>query len=318
MNIFGLALGMAACFFIFQYVHFETGYDRFNKNAENIYRIPISYSGSFANVPTTAANHPAVGPAMKADFPEVEDYVRVVGISLFTNASAISYVETDGKVHTYNEENIFLADKSFFRIFTYPFISGNAATSLIDANSVVISQTMAQKYFGKKDPMGQVITLNGQLPLKVTGVFRDVPENSHIKFNMLISFSTSGSGSDFDNNWAFPEFYNYILLKPGTDPKKIEARFPGFVQKYLGTIMKQLNFSCAFYMQPLTDIHLRSNYLKEAEANGNEKEITFLSIIGIFILIIAWINYINLATAKSMERAKEVGLKKLPAQLSSN
>ena len=118
INIFGLAIGLAACFFIFQYVYFESGYDRFNKNAANIYRVPISYSGSMANVPTTAANHPAVGPAMKADFPEVLDYVRVVSVSLFMNASTMSYEPVDAEPKTFNESKIFLVDASFFNVFS--------------------------------------------------------------------------------------------------------------------------------------------------------------------------------------------------------
>ena len=148
------------------------------------------------------------------------------------------------------------------------------------------------------------------MAMKVTGVFKDVPANSHIKFDMLISFATMGPkwGND---NWTWPEFYNYVMLAPGTDVKKLEAKFPAFIQRYLGAKMKELNFGNSFHLQPITEIHLTSNYLKEAEANGSEKEIYFLAVIGVFILFIAWINYINLSTAKYMERAKEVGLRKV-------
>jgi len=310
INIFGLAIGIAACFFIFQYVYFESGYDRFNKNAANIYRVPISYSGSMANVPTTAANHPAVGPAMKADFPEVLDYVRVVSVSLFMNASTMSYESINVEPKTFNESRIFLADGSFFNVFSYPLISGDRKTCLTEANTIAISAAEAKKYFGTQNPVGQVLKMNGRMPMKVTAVFEDVPENSHIKFDMLISFATAGPNWGNDN-WAWPEFYNYVVLAPGTDVKKLEAKFPAFIQKYLGAKMKELSFGNTFHLQSVTDIHLNSNYLKEAEANGSEKEIYFLAIIGVFILFIAWINYINLATAKSMERAKEVGLRKV-------
>ena len=310
INIFGLAIGLAACFFIFQYVYFESGYDRFNKNAANIYRVPISYSGSMANVPTTAANHPAVGPAMKADFPEVLDYVRIVSVSLFMNASTMSYEPVDAEPKTFNESKIFLADASFFNVFSYPLVSGDRKTCLTEANTIAISATEAKKYFGTKNPVGQILKMNGLMPMKITAVFEDVPENSHIKFDMLISFATVGPNWGNDN-WAWPEFYNYVVLAPGTDVKKLEAKFPAFIQKYLGAKMKELSFGNKFYLQPITDIHLKSNYLKEAEANGSEKEIYFLAIIGVFILFIAWINYINLSTAKSMERAKEVGLRKV-------
>ena len=310
INIFGLAIGLAACFFIFQYVYFESGYDRFNKNAANIYRVPISYSGSMANVPTTAANHPAVGPAMKADFPEVLDYVRVVSVSLFMNASTMSYEPVDAVPKTFNESKIFLADASFFNVFSYPLVSGDRKTCLTEANTIAISATEAKKYFGTKNPVGQVLKMNGRMPMKITAVFEDVPENSHIKFDMLISFATVGPNWGNDN-WAWPEFYNYVVLAPGTDLKKLEAKFPAFIQKYLGAKMKELSFGNTFHLQPVTDIHLNSNYLKEAEANGSQKEIFFLGVIGAFILFIAWINYINLSTAKSMERAREVGLRKV-------
>lgn len=310
INIFGLALGMAACFFVFQYVYFEESYDRFNTNAPHIYRVPISYSGSMADVPTTATNHPALGPAMKADFPEVVDYVRVVGVSLFMNASTMSYNAGAGEPKTFNEDKIFIADASFFRVFSYPLVSGDKTSCLSKEGSIVISEATANRYFGTGEALGKVLQLNGRMPMKVTGVFKNIPENSHIKFDMLISFETVGHDWGF-TEWTWPEFYNYVVLAPGTDIKKLEAKFPAFIEKYLGAKMRELNFRSSFHLQPVTDIHLNSNYLKEAEANGSQKEIYFLAVIGVFIIIIAWINYINLSTAKSMERAKEVGLRKV-------
>ncbi len=310
INILGLAIGMAACFFIFLYVHFESGYDRFNKNAANLYRVPITYSGSFANIGTGATNHPALGPAMKADFPEVRDFARVAPLSLFTSSLSISYKGKNSTPVAFNEEKVYEADPSFLTMFSFPFIEGNPSTALSEPQTAVISQTMAEKYFGKEDPLGKTVYLNGNAPMKVMGIFKDVPENSHIKFDMLISLRTMGENFGY-NEWTWPEFYTYILLAPGTDPKKIEARFPSFIDKYLGKIMKQLAFGNEFHLQPITDIHLKSNFLHEPEANGSEKEIRLLTIIGVLILVIAWINYINLSTAKSMDRAKEVGLRKV-------
>ena len=214
INIFGLAIGMAACFFIFQYVHFEWSYDKFNRNLDRLYRVPISYSGSLSNVPVTASNHPAVAPAMKKDFPEVQDFARVVHTSLFLNASTFSYKDGNNEEKTFNEANIYVADESFFNLFSYPLVAGDRKTCLVEGKSLAISASQAQKYFGKDNPIGKTLTLNGDLPLKVTAVFKDVPENSHLKFDALISFNTVGKEWGY-TEWKFPEFYNYVLLAPG-------------------------------------------------------------------------------------------------------
>ena len=309
VNIFGLAIGMAACFFIFAYVHFESSYDGFHKNAADLYRVNISYGGSFGNG-ATATNHPAVGPAMKADFPEVKEFARVVSPSLFMSAAAISYTNKTGQNVTLNQEKMYIADPSFLTMFSFPFVSGDPATALKEARTIVISQSMAQKYFGNDDPMGKLLNLNRQMPLKVTGVFKDVPENSHLKFDMLVSFPTMGDKFGYDI-WNWPEFYTYVKLAPGSDPTKIEAKFPAFIEHYLGNSMRELNFRTYFHLQPITDIHLRSGDIKGPEVSGSDKEVYFLTIIGVLILVIAWINYINLSTAKSVERAKEVGLRKV-------
>jgi len=310
LNIFGLALGIAACFFIFQYVHFEKSYDRFNKNIDNLYRVTLKFTGSLDNVALSATNHPAVAPAMKAEFPEVKDFSRFVSITQIGNQATISRIEPGKPVKTYSEEAFFVADKSFFDIFSYPLVKGDRSTCLAESNSLVISASSAEKFFGKEDPLGKTLLFNGRAPLKVTGVFRDVMDNSHIHFNMLLSFSTLGQNWGYDE-WTYPEFYNYVLLKPGTDPKRVEARFPDFIQKHMAAKMKELNYGAKFFLQPVRDIHLRSNISKEAESNGSQKEVAFLSVIGVFILLIAWINYINLSTAKSIERAREVGLRKV-------
>jgi putative ABC transport system permease protein len=311
VNIFGLAIGMSACFFIFLYIHFEQSYDRFHHNAGRLYRVPLTFTGSLSNAGTMAANHPSLGPTLKAEFPEIENYTRVAPASLFNNASMLSYT-TAGKTVTFDEEKTYFADAAFFTLFSFPFIEGDPASALSNARSIAISRSTARKYFGDEDPLGKTLILNAQMPYKVTGVFADVPENSHLKFNVLFSFSTLNQGMSVDHDdWIFPEFYTYVLLAPGADPKKVDEKLPAFINKHMGALMKQLDYGAQMHLQPVTDIHLRSNYSKEAEANGSEKEVGFLSLIGIFILVIAWINYINLSTAKSVERAKEVGLRKV-------
>jgi putative ABC transport system permease protein len=315
VNIAGLAIGMSACFFIFLYIHFELSYDGWHKNIANLYRVPIQITGSLFTNSVEAGNHPGVGPAMKKDLPEVVNYARVVPTTLFMSNTMMSYTNGN-QTTTFNEDHIYIADSSFLTMFSFPFIEGNPRTALSDGQSIVISGKMAKKYFGNEDPLGKTLSLNLKIPLKVTGVFQDIPENSHIKFDMLFPFQMLNNNGmtnsmNLDQIWIWPEFYTYVQLAPNTDPRKVEAKFPAFVEKYLGKEMRQLKYNAQFHLQSVSDIHLRSNMEKEVEANGSEKEIGFLSMIGIFILVIAWINYINLSTAKSAERAKEVGIRKV-------
>jgi putative ABC transport system permease protein len=310
INILGLAIGLAACFMIYQYVRFERSYDTFHENSDRLYRVPISYSGSFSSVPPTAANHPAVGPAMKADFPGVEDFGRMVRSSLFINGVQLSYLGDPSNPVSFKEERMYLADASMLTMFSFRFVEGDPKTALREPRSVVITERTAKKYFGNDPGLGKDLNLNAELNLKVTGILKDIPQNSHLQFDVLVSFSTLGDKWGYDA-WTWPEFYNYVLLSRNADPKAIEAEFPAFIEKYLGEIQKQNNFQSHFTLQPITDIHLKSHLLLEQSANGNERTVYFLSILAIFILLVAWINYVNLSTAKSLERSKEVGLRKV-------
>ncbi|MBO9153647.1 ABC transporter permease [Chitinophaga sp. GCM10012297] len=309
INVVGLAIGMTACFFIFQYTWFERSYDQFHDRHDRLYRVPISYTGSFGGGKPLASNHPAVGPAMMAEFPEVENAARLVRSGVFVKTSTLSYTDAKGNVKRFIEPESYFADPSFLEMFSFPFSAGNAATALQDPNSIVITSSIARKYFGDEDPISKVLEVNGR-PLKVTAVLKDVPENSHVRFNILIPLSIIDK--DFGlNEWGWPEFYNYVQLRPGADPAKVAARFPAFIDQHLGAKMKELNFRSHFHLQPVTDIHLRSGFTNEPEVSGNERTVNFMIILGVFLLVIAWINYINLSTAKSMERAREVGLRKV-------
>ncbi len=309
INILGLAIGMAACWFIFQYVRFELSYDRWHKNATRLYRVPISWEATFTETDAGAMNYPAVPPAMAADFPEVVDFARLALPSIFAKTWMMSYTDEKRQTNRFNESNFYLADASFLTLFSFPFLEGDPATALVKPNTAVISASQARKYFGTRDPIGKSVSLNKML-LTITGVFRDIPENSHIGFNMLISLSSMAPKFGY-TDWGMPAYYDYVLLAPGVDPKKVEAKFPAFIEKYLGAKIRAMNLPVQFRLQPLTDIHLKSAYGGEAEANGSERTLYFLSILGIFILVIAWINYINLSTARSLERAREVGVRKV-------
>jgi putative ABC transport system permease protein len=308
LNILGLAIGMAMCFFIFQYVHFEQNFERYNNNAENVYRIPLEFYGNPGTDHIEATNHPAVGPALKANFPEVISFVRLIPTKLILPRATISRIE-DGIVNvSFNQKRVFFADPGIFKMFSVPFIYGNEATALTQIRAIAISESQAKKYFGNENPMGKTLFLNGGFDVNVTGVFKDIPENSHLKFDMVISFPDEKYHAD---NWAWPEFYTYVMLAPGSNPKNLEDKLPAFIDRYLGSEMKLHNFKNRFHLQPIKDIHLGSHCQKELEVNGSKRDILFLSIISVFVLLIACINYINLSTAKSMERASEVGMRKV-------
>jgi putative ABC transport system permease protein len=306
INITGLAIGMAACFFIFLYVRFELSYDKFHKNADRLYRVPMRFQEGSNGIATT---HPAVGPAMKAEFPEIVEFARLAKPTIFSHSSTMWYTNEKGQKKIFNEANFYIADASFLTMFSFPFIEGNPATALNAPATIVISESTAKKYLGTTHALDKILVIN-QMPLKITGVFRDIPPNSHIKFEMLISLATAGEKWGY-TEWGWPEFYNYVMLAPGADPKKVEARFPAFTQNHLAAKMKEFNFRASFFLQPVRDIHLRSTTKGEPEPNGSERTVYFLSVLGILTLVIAWINYINLSTAKSMERAREVGLRKV-------
>jgi putative ABC transport system permease protein len=310
INIFGLALGMAACFFIFHYVQFERSYDSFNKNSDRLYRVIAEWKGGVEA--SSAAAHIGVSQTMKEEFPEVEEFTRLVNITLFYSSQVLSYTPSNANEHvkTFHENSIFLADEGFFKMFSYPLLKGDRNTCLNNAEAIAISQTLAQKYFGNENPIGKTLRFNDLEPLTVTAVFKDVPANSHIKFDALLSINHMGPRYGY-GEFEWPEFYNYVLLKAGVDETTVQKKLVAFSDRHLKRLLDEYNYSAVYRLQKVSDIHLSSHYEKEAETNGSATEVSFLSIIGVFILIIAWINYINLCTAKAIDRAKEVGLRKV-------
>jgi putative ABC transport system permease protein len=311
INILGLAIGMAACLAIIQYVRFEMSYDKFHENADNIYRVTLKTGSSFF-----ATNHPGVGPALKANYPEVKEYARVLPQSIFNRATSTwSYIDRGGQVRALNEESAYNVDPSFLKMFSFPYVYGDPHTAFPNVNSVVISESVSNKFFGTKNPLGEILTRDGVKSFTVTGVFEDVPENSHIKFDILYSYffkDAWGNGWDPSWDWKWNECFTYIQLDPQTEINDFKAKFPDLIQQHLGNWMEETNNPVSFELQSIKDIHLKSPKMDhEREVRGNVKTIYFLGIIALFILIIAWINYINLTTAKSIERAREVGFRKI-------
>ena len=303
INLFGLVIGLSVFFLILQYVTFELSYDSFNKNADRIYRVRNDriYSDKHDK---SAGCPPALGPTLKKDFPEVIESARF-------RVTDITYLDA-GKNIAENIEKVYYTEPSFLKIFTFPLDKGSSLTALNDPYNVMISESMSRKYFGGENSLNKEITLiseYGKHDYKVTGVFKDVPENSHIKFNMLISYKTlTACNSDAEYYWGWNAFNTYILLAPNADPKALEAKFPAMVEKYKNY---ESSYKRQYLLQPVKDIHLYSHLRFEPEVNGSADTVRFLSIIAVFVLILAWVNYINLSTSRSLTRAREVGIRKV-------
>lgn len=302
INIFGLAIGIAASLLILQYARFELSYDRFEANAGRIFRLQQNRYNEGKLSTQWAAGATGIGPAVKQDLPEVESFARLLG-----TGAIVSYKDKE-----FREEKMFFSNDAFLPMFSYKALEGSVNGALKDVNMAVLTSTTARKYFGAEDPVGKLIILNKKESYKVAAVVADPPPNTHLKFNILLSFATILKGSpELDTRWDWDGFYTYVLLKPGADPKAFEKKIATLVQKRWGQEMKKSNEGLEFKLQALPDIHLYSNYMVEAEVNGDGKAVYFLLIIAVFIIIIAWINYINLSTARSVDRAKEVGVRKV-------
>lgn len=302
INIVGLAIGMAACLLILQYVSFELSYDNFHAKKDRIYRINQDRYNNGKLSTKWAAGAFAAGGAMKAALPEVEDYVKVVG------AGQVLANYKDQKMVI---ENDYFVSSSFFDIFSFPLISGDPKTALKEPNTVVITEQIAQKLFHNTNPMGQTVTINNDKPLKITGVMKNLPANSHMKLDFLQSYTTlvKNYAPDIDTRWLNDGCITYVLLRPGVDPRVVENKFLPIVKEAYSKF-KGAGEGAVYTLQPMQSIHLYSNRMIEMQPNGDGKSVYLLLGIAIFVIIIAWINYINLATARGIGRAKEVGVRK--------
>ncbi len=305
---------MVASLFIWQYVKYERSFDAYHSKAKDIYRVQYNGYQSGKLRFECAAAVPAVGPALKNNFPEVKQFTRLYPVS-----GVMSYDSPTGLV-SHMEEKMQITDTSVFDIFDIPLITGDPSASLKGPNKVVISQRAAKKYFGEADPMGKTLQWNGRFKFDVTGIFKDVPANSHIKFDFLFSYETmvtlsggDGTSTDHETSWGWYDFNTYVLLEPGTDVKTLQAKWDKFVVQTREEDWKKRNRKQDFILQPMLDIHLGIVLLQESQPDerGNRDSVYALSFIALFILIIAWVNYINLATARSFDRANEVGVRKV-------
>ncbi len=303
VNILGLAIGMAAFVLIIQYVRFELSYDNFHAKQEMIFRVQQDRYNKGELTTQWAAGCSAVGQALYENFEEVENFTR------FQKWSGVfSFGE-----NKFREEEIYLGDTSFFEVFSFELLEGDPHTALLNPLEMVVSEKTARKYFGDQNPIGESLRFNGDIEFKITGIFRDIPRNSHLKPDIVASWATMVQfrGPDINTAWQWDGFYNYLQLHPATDYKEFEAKIPAFVEDQIGNDMDEYGAGVIFNLQPLKTIHLNSDFMFEAEPNGNSRSVYALIVIAIFMVVIAWVNYINLASARSLERAREVGMRKV-------
>src|ERR1700754_2206104 len=311
INISGLAIGMAVCLLILEYVNFELSYDQYNKNVADIYRVANDRYQNGKLVQHGTITYSAIGKAMQDDYPEVINHSRVEpwGNIIVGNG--------DKKI---GNVNTIAVDNSFLTMFSYPVVAGDQATALKEPHTVILTKVLADRIFG--DQKGDYSKLIGKqfiinrdsLPYKVTAIMADRPANSHLAFDMFVSYNSMFSGKnpykEADYDWTDSDFWHYIQLKHGTDYKALEAKFDAFSQRHFqgnkvsGSVEK-------FHLQPLARAHLYSDYEYEIGQTGSATVVWGLFIIAVFIISIAWVNYINLSTARSVERAKEVGVRKV-------
>jgi putative ABC transport system permease protein len=313
INLLGLTLGMACCLFIFLYVKHELSYDRFHVNAENIYRAGLIGRIAGQEIQTTTTCVP-LGPAMQNEIPGIDRMTRLIPAA---GGGDVTF-RLDEKVFT--EEKIFYADSNFFEFFTTEMLAGDPRTALLEPNSIVLTEGFAKKYFGTQDPLGKMIAVgNDKIECKVTGVCRDFPTHSHVRFNALIPFITVEK--DFFPGWTGNSIQTYIAKNPSTSVNEVNARLEDMVEKYVGQELEQglgVTFEdfrkgggiYRYFIYPMTDSHLYSNLQHDLEPAGEITYVYIFSGVGLFILVIACINFMNLSTARSAGRAKEVGLRK--------
>jgi putative ABC transport system permease protein len=318
INIVGLAIGLSTCLLILIFVMDELSYDRYNVKADRIYRLDgdIKFGGNHLVLATSPA--PA-GPTVLHDYPEVEKEVRfrMEGSKLIRKGN-----------QNFQEDDVVSADSTLFDVFTLPMIAGDPHTALVNANTVVITERMAKKYFNAVDVVGRTLMINDSLPYKVTGVIREIPAQSHFHYDFFLSLTDLPETQRTDR-WLSNNFNTYLVLREGTDPKQFEAKLGQLVVKYVAPLLQQaVNLSLAdflkagnsvsFNLTPLTAIHLHSNKTAELGANGNIQDVYIFTAIAVFILLIACVNFMNLSTARSSNRAKEVGIRKVLGSLKGN
>ncbi len=298
INIIGLSIGLACCIIITLFVQYETSYDKHWQNADRVHRVTRDF---FSNNLRLAAVAPPIAPLLKQDFPEIEDITRI----MTAGSMALTIDET-----TTNDETLVIADSNVFEFFNLEFLAGDRDTALAMPTNIILSARAADRYFGSDDPMGKTINVAGQADFTVTGIFADLPDNTHMQFEIVTSIAIVPMlmGPNALESWGSNNYYTYLRLPEGYNPDDLEAKFEDFIIKYRG---EDAPNGTALNLQALTDIHLTSNRDQEWRTNGSSSVVYTFSAVAFVVLLIACVNFMNLTTARSTKRAKEVGIRKV-------
>jgi putative ABC transport system permease protein len=316
INIFGLALAMCCSLMIYLFIKDELAYDKYHANADRIYRVTRNFLSPDGSVNLHLGHvAPPFGPLLKNDFPDFEYVARTLQ-SRFT----VAYQENAEEKKSSYEDNSFYAEPEVLKIFTIPVVEGNADKALIDPFTMIVSEKTAKKYFGTESAVGKTLRIGNRYDITINGVFKDFPAQSHWHPTLLVSFSTMNDSTIYgkrglETNFGNNSFGTYMLVKESSDIKAIESQFPAFVDKHMpqngGPNPVKPSSYTNLFLQKLTDIHLHSQLDSEVESNGSIKSVYMMGIIGLFIIMIACFNFVNLSTARATKRAKEVGLRKV-------
>lgn len=303
INILGLALGIAACLLILHYVHYESSYDNYHPNKERIYRIRYERHSNNGTSVRFASCSPPAAPILKERIPEIETIARIFRYKATVLNGDIKFPE----------ERMYFAEKDFLKIFKINFIEGDPNTAITNANTVVLSQSTAEKYFPDGSPIGKQISVDKKADFIVTGIFEDSPPNTHLKMDIILSYPSINSfyTADVLESWGHTGFFTYALVRENTTPAVLKEKLAAVVEEVLGDAFKAYDLIVVLEPQLMRDIHLTSHFLQEYEPNGDKTSVFFMTIIAFIIIIIAWVNYINLSTSRAIKRAKEVGLRKV-------
>jgi len=310
LNILGLSIGIAASALIFQYISYEKSFDGYHQNSQNVYRLTYGRTTENGSNVEFASACPVIGPLLKDNFPEIKEIARMaVREATFANGEK-----------KFVEKKIYYAEQDIFKILNFKIINGSTENALNQPNNIVICKSIAEKYFGNEDPVGKSLRLNRKEDYKIVAVFDDVPPNSHLKPQILISFPNLAKwrGDDYLQSWGHTGAFTYLILDPSANPRELEQKFIKYTESQIGELLTHWNLVMYFNLQPVESIHLNSHLLQEQEENGDARSVNFMYIIGLFILVIAWVNYINLTTSRSMERAREVGVRKVVGAFRKN